>query len=412
MQGPDAVSVKILHLGKFSPFFQGGIETFLHDLNNALSKKQYLISDVLCFDESQIAIPKKASYNIYRSTIDFTISNAPISIDYLRWLKKHIHHYHIVHIHHPNPIANIALLLSDFKGKVIVHWHSDIVKQSLLEQLNNVLVKKMLAKADKIIVTSPNYIHDSPTLKPFLPKTIMIPLGFDPNRLKEIDFNKWVILKKQYQGKRIIFALGRQVSFKGYEYLIKAATHLSDDYMILIGGDGVLYEKHRNLIQFYQVADKVQLLGLVSGNDAAYYYMLCNIFALTSITRAESFGMVLIEAMSFKKPMISTDIPNSGVNWVNQNNETGFVIPCRDSQAIAHAIQTLCQNEAQLQQFGLNAYKRFQENFEINIIADKIDDLYQSLVSNSAAVPKALNVLKSLEEQPFDSNYDEQEPTK
>ena len=92
--------MKILHLSKFYPPFQGGMELFLYDLNEALHQHTDLQSDVLCFNEHQTNETDTAQgYLIQRAALTGVYSSMPISVSYLTWLLRNHHHYDILHIH-------------------------------------------------------------------------------------------------------------------------------------------------------------------------------------------------------------------------------------------------------------------------------------------------------------------------
>ena len=85
-----------------------------------------------------------------------------ISPAMLSWLRRHKADYEIVHVHHPDPMAALALRLSGFRGKVVLHWHSDIVSQKFLLALYRPLQDWLVRRADVIVGTSPVYIQSSP----------------------------------------------------------------------------------------------------------------------------------------------------------------------------------------------------------------------------------------------------------
>lgn len=91
-----------------------------------------------------------------------------------------------------------------------------------------------------IIGTSPVYLENSPFLRGMEHKFRIVPLGCEaivPSADRVSD------IRKQYKGKRIIFALGRLIAYKGFRFLIEAARYLDDGYVVLIGGTGPLYNK-------------------------------------------------------------------------------------------------------------------------------------------------------------------------
>ncbi|WP_392389176.1 glycosyltransferase, partial [Elizabethkingia miricola] len=132
-----------------------------------------------------------------------------------------------------------------------------------------------------------------------------------------------------------MFSLGRLVEYKGYEYLIRAAQHLDENYQIIIGGKGPLMNSLTELIAELGVQEKVTLLGFVEDDNIPDYFEACDMFCLSSIWKTEAFAIVQIEAMSCGKPVISAHIPGSGVSWVNKDGVSGLVVESENEMALA-----------------------------------------------------------------------------
>jgi glycosyltransferase involved in cell wall biosynthesis len=367
--------MKVLHLGKFCPPNEGGIEIFSFDLLEALNKKG-IKADLLCFGENT----REDSYNCFRffaCNMNLKLNSAPLSYDYIKTFRKIVKHYDIIHVHSPNPLAEILTLITD--KKVIIHWHSDIVRQRISYFFYRPIQQKVLKKADKIIATSPQYLETSKQIKNFKDKAIVIPVGLNPKRLKikEQDLREFDKIKEKINNKRVVLAVGRLIEYKGFEYLVEASQFLKDDTVVLIAGRGPLYGTLKNKIEKLNLKDKILLLGRV--NNVSVYMKNCDLFCLPSVSRNEAFGLVLVEALYFGKPLVTTSVEGSGMNYVNKHNETGLVVPPKNSKALAEAINTILSNEKLYEKFSRNALERFKE-FEIDSIADKIINLYQEVL--------------------------------
>jgi rhamnosyl/mannosyltransferase len=113
----------------------------------------------------------------------------------------------------------------------------------------------------------------------------------------------------------------------------------------------------------------------------------CDIFCLPSIVRTEAFGIVLLEAMSLGKPLVTTDLPGSGVPWVNQNNETGITVPVMDTVQLAKAISLLASDPELRQKYGQAGAMRYAVHFTRRKMVGEIAGLYRSLLTQSAKKP-------------------------
>jgi len=378
--------MKILQLGKFYPPDVGGIETAIYNITEELNKRG-IKCDVLCSNskrgyKKEIIDRGSYKYIVYRTKSYGKIASTSITPQMIFKLKEIIDNYDIIHLHHPDPMANFALfLVNPKKQKIVIHWHSDIIKQKFALKFYRPLLNWMLKKADVIIGTSPKYIKESEQLKDFKNKCIAIPLGIKKEDLK-VDKEKIKEIKKKFENKKIIFSLGRFIYYKGFEYLIESSKYLPDNYVIIIGGDGELRKKYEKLIMNNNLLNKVFLIGKIPQTHLGSYYKACDLFCLPSIEKSEAFGLVIVEAMSFGKPVVATNIKGSGVSWVNQNGVTGLNVEPKNSKALADAIRFICENPEIYIKMSKNALKRFEEKFTIEKEILKILKIYNKLLED------------------------------
>ena len=369
--------MKILQIGKFYPI-RGGVEKVMFDLTVGLSE-QHIQCDMLCASTENHPAETIQLNNFGRVIIVPTKIKAAATMlapSMITKLRKIAKNYDIIHIHHPDPMAALALFLSGYKGKVVLHWHSDIVKQKRLLQLYRPLQNWLIKRADKIVGTSPVYVQESPFLNHVKNKIGYIPIGITP--IVSIP-DKVAKIRQRYPNKKIILSQGRLVEYKGYQYLIKAMAQLSDDYHLIIGGKGPLHDDLSILITTLKLQHKVSLIGYVSDDDLPNYFAACDVFCLSSVLKTEAFAIVQLEAMSCHKPLISTEIPGSGVSWVNQHEESGLTIPITDDQAIAAAVNRLFNEEGLYDKLAAGSKKRFESNFTRTIMVDKCLQLYHTI---------------------------------
>ncbi|MDR0795870.1 MAG: glycosyltransferase [Tannerella sp.] len=371
--------MKILQVGKFYPVM-GGVEKVMYDLTLGLSGR-HIPCDMLCAAAGKHP-PGMIQLNEFARLlcmpVRIKISATMISPAMILKLRKIRREYDIIHIHHPDPMACLALFLSGYKGKVVLHWHSDILKQKMLLKLYKPLQQWLIKRADIIVGTTPVYVRQSPFLKKVRGKLDDIPIGIDP---LEANPDSIARIKKRYEGKKIIFSLGRLVEYKGYEYLINAALYLGDDYMILIGGNGPLKGALSRLIEKLGVCSKVELLGFIPDqNEIAAYFMACDVFCLSSIWKTEAFGIVQIEAMSCGKPVVATCIAESGVSWVNADGVSGYNVEPGNAEALADAIKRILTDPERYAELSVGARHRFETMFTQEKMMNKCLKLYHDLL--------------------------------
>ena len=369
--------MKILQLGKFYPI-RGGVEKVMYDLMTGLSAMG-IRCDMLCAacEKEEVGEKQLNEYARLMCMRSFAKIKAtmmsPAMIFKMRRIRKD---YDIVHVHHPDPMACLALWLSGYKGKVALHWHSDIIKQKKLLKLYKPLQSWLIDRADVIIGTSPVYLKASPWLRDVQDKTVCLPIGVVP---LDVDVKGAEALREQYKGKKIIFSLGRLVPYKGYKYLIDSAKYLDDSYVVLIGGGGPLKAQLREQIENSGLQDKVRLLGFLSDSQVASYFGACDLFCMSSVYATEAFGIVQIEAMSAGKPVVATKIPGSGVSWVNAHKESGINVEPKDSEALAGAFRRILESEDTYNTYSEQASQRYWTMFTKTKMIEKCIEIYKSL---------------------------------
>ena len=395
--------MKILQLGKFYPI-RGGVEKVMWDLTRGLARRSAageagVSCDMLCamlpgdgIDEADrplLASPEGEWPRVLQFGPDSRCvcvkaltkkAATMISPAMVRWLRRHAAEYDLIHVHHPDPMAALALRLSGYKGRVFVHWHSDIVKQKGLLKLYLPLQTWLLRRAERIVGTTPVYARESPYLTDYQHKVCYIPIGVEDNirlvsegtseRSDGGSLRGTPLNGNCAEGTSVqLFALGRLVEYKGFEYLVEGARGLPENYCVEIGGEGPLREELQRRIDATGV--RVKLLGRISDAQVRRKMNECAVFVLPSVMKTEAFGIVQVEAMSCGKPVVATTIPGSGTSWVNEDGVSGFNVPPRDSKALAEAILKLTADPQTLQEFGARARKRYETLFTIDAMVDK-----------------------------------------
>ncbi|MEK0042880.1 glycosyltransferase [Escherichia albertii] len=371
--------MKILQIGKFFYPVKGGVETVTYDIAEILNSRD-IKCDILCTNnESASTVELYNGYKVYRAGIIGSAFSTQFSLQYIKTLRDIIDEYDILHVHLPNPLANIAIMLADTRDKkIVLHWHSDIIKQKFLLKIYQPLQSWLLKKANAIIGTSKNYIDSSDDLWPFRNKCIPIPIGIDPHRLVA-EHQKVQKIKEVYYGKKIVLSLGRHVYYKGFNYLIEAAQYLDDDYIVLIGGNGPLTLGMQDKIKELNLRDKVFLIGSIPDADLGSYFEACDVFCLPSIMKSEAFGIVQIEAMSFGKPIVATKIHGSGTCWVNEDGTSGLNVDIKKPEQIAQAIYDITHEPERYRAYCNSSYERFNLLFHRDVMIDNIIKLYHTL---------------------------------
>ncbi|ODS34147.1 MAG: putative glycosyltransferase [Candidatus Scalindua rubra] len=175
----------------------------------------------------------------------------------------------------------------------------------------------------------------------------------------------------------ICATVGRLVPVKGHTYLIKAiqkVIKVIPKARFLFIGDGELKSELSEEIKSLGLQENIFLLG--ARRDIATTLSCINIFLLPSIN--EGFGMVLIEAMAAKKPVIATNV--GGIPEVVIDGKTGILIPPKDTEGFSSAIIKLYNNPELSKRMGLAGYRRTKNIFNIETTVHELEDLYSELI--------------------------------
>jgi rhamnosyl/mannosyltransferase len=176
----------------------------------------------------------------------------------------------------------------------------------------------------------------------------------------------------------ILFA-GRMVPYKGVGVLLRAMVGL--DVTAVLVGDGPSRAGWTALARELQLTDRVRFVGEVGHEELAALYHACHIFVLPSVTRAEAFGYVQLEAMACGKPVVSTRLP-SGVPWVNRHGETGLTVPPGDVDALRRALAELAADESLRMRFGHAGRLRVESDFTMEIMRSAAAALYREAAAS------------------------------
>ena len=373
---------KILHISKYYYPFSGGTEQIARDV--VLSLKNEYIQKVIAFnDEKKDKIDNVDGIEVVKCGCFTKIAAQSLSISYERNLHNLMEDFNqdIVVFHYPNPFVAALLLreLKKSKAKLVLYWHLDIVRQKYLKLLFTSQNKSLLARADKIIATSPNYIEGSKWLQSVKTKCIVIPNCINVERMEitqEIE-KKVLNIRAQNKNKTICVAVGRHTEYKGFSYLIQASKFLDDSFHIYITGTGELTEK---LHEEARGDKKITFTGRIDDDELKSLILASDLFCFPSITKNEAFGLALAEGMYYEKPAITFSIQGSGVNYVSLDKVTGIEVENRNVKKYADAMRLLAQNEELRVKYGKAGKKRIEENFLSTQFTKNIRNMFKSIL--------------------------------
>lgn len=367
----------IVHFGKYYHPEIGGIESVTYHLAKGAAALGHSVS-VVCFQKGTAKSDEVIEgVKVKRVPILKMVASQPLGFHYLSCCFTVAKTADIVHLHLPNMLGALCALFINRKCCLLVHWHSDVIKKGLLGRLLRPLESALLWRAQIIVVTSRVYAEASTTLAPFLSKITVVPIGVPDANFIEHDFSLPHLIEEKVRGKKIVLAVGRLVPYKGFDVLIEAAKHLSPDCAVVIVGSGPLQQSLQQAVDDAGVRDRVLLTGRLS--DAVLHLLFARavLYCLPSTNRAEAFGVVLLEAMSYGLPIIATKIPGSGVPWVNQHGNSGLNVPVRDPEALAQACNQVLRSDELRTRLSHGARQRYLTEFTEDLFINRMIAVYE-----------------------------------
>lgn len=360
--------MRILNLTKFYHPYRGGIETVCKNITDS-NIEAGLTSDVLCANTVfKNEIDEVNGAKVYRSARILSAKSTSICPYMPSQLRKLIPEYDLIHVHFPDPMTALSLFLTKPNIPFIVHWHNDIIKQQNLMAFYGPLQRWCLENAKSIIVTTQTYFENSQDLLPFKDKVKIIPIGIPSDEPPK---------ERSLSEIKNILTVGRLAYYKGIDVLIETAKLLPDNYHFRVVGDGELKELLQSKIEENNLSHKVRLVGQKVGQELRDEFSKSDLFCFPSKLKAESFGVVLIEAMTHSLPIVACNIPGSGVPWVTQHEVTGLNVSPQNPQDLADALTKVLENPTLYKIYSQNSYRRFQEVFKLNQMMDKIWKVYR-----------------------------------
>ena len=383
--------LKVLQLGKqYCPHI-GGIEITMQQIAEGLQGQ--IESYVLASQERHAARTEIIhGVPVYFAGSLGIIASMPVSFDMIRYLKKHANEFDIIHLHMPFPLGDLACLLSGFKGKLVVYWHSDVVRQKKAMLLYRPLMNWTLKRADAIAIATQGNIDGSPYVKPYEQKC---PAGFpldsaESGKRKAISTGRWSRLKKKSLKRQMkqpcgFFSLEDWCIIKACDVLIEALKKLKSctdqkefsGIHLQIVGEGIL-NRYTYRAAKEQLKENITFCGRVSDEELEKQIENCDVFVFPSVANSEAFGLVQLETMAYGKPVINTSLP-TGVPWVSIHGETGLTVEPRNAEELAEAILWMKRHPKERREMGKRARERVKTHFTQDKMLADILNLYREL---------------------------------
>ena len=276
----------------------------------------------------------------------------------------------------------MAQLLVGGGKPFVMTYHSDIVRQKILGTAYAPLLRLVLQRAALVAVSNPMYIELSAFLQRVRSYCRIVHFGIEIARFQK---TPQVVagaqtLRRRFAGRPLLLFLGHLRHYKGVDVLVRAMQGV--DAHLLIIGSGPMQAAWQRLTRDEGLADRITFLGEIPDQETLAARYAADIFILPSTNRAESLGIVQLEAMACGLPVICTEL-GTGTSYVNQHGKTGLVVPPNSAEALARAINCLLADPKLRAQMGAAGLRRVQQEFSAEAMVRQTISCYQEALGPS-----------------------------
>ncbi len=349
----------------------GGIENHVKMLAEGLRARGHDAQVLVTNTGRQSVTETINGVPVVKTGRQLNISSAPVSLGFYPRLRQLEQGIDIAHAHMPYPPGELGQLLFGRSRRFVATYHSDIVRQRVLGALYRPFLWQTLRRAALIAVSNPVSIQDSPFLRRYAGKCRVIHFGIDLDRytVTPAVTAAAAAWRARFEHKPIVLFVGRLRHYKGVNVLIEAMTQVRGAHALVVG-IGPMEQSWRAQAAAAGVLDRLTFLGETPDEELLALYHAASLFVLPSTNRAETLGIVQLEAMACRLPLICTEL-GTGTSYVNQQGVTGLVVPPNDPVALAGAIQQLVDAPALRATLGAAAYARVRQEFTREVMLDR-----------------------------------------
>ena len=371
----------VLHIFKiYSPDLFGGTLTVIRDICASL-KDAFASAVLVCSQsaEQREIVVDDVPVERVRSFGDVLSLPAAPTYPWRLWQK--IADHDLLALHAPFPLADLVFAFGLGRRRpMVVHWHADIVTHAGLRWFIEPLMRRTLRQAKAIIVSDRVLVDKTPLLREFEDKCHVVPFGIDT------DVYDWPKIEPHHVNDRgrLVLACGRLVPYKGFDVLIRAAVNRAFEVWII--GEGVERTRLEQLIGELGLGERVRLLGSVSDCERIKLMCLADVFVMPSVTNAETFGLVQLEAMAAGRRVVNTAL-DTAVPRVARHGMEALTVPPGDAEALGEAIDTLISDPGRRRRMGLSARTRAVSRYSTATFKDGMESVYRAALAASRDQP-------------------------
>ncbi len=377
--------LRVVHLAKYAPTRRGGIETVTRELLASLGRHPGLEVDCYCYDSTTGEDQVSATARVLRRRTTFVLGTTPVSLGLLRDYRRVRRYADVVHLHLPNPWSALLVALFPTEAAIVVSLHAVSTRRTPLRRWYAAITDRVLRRADAIVVSA-KANSTAFGLDPYRHKVKVVPFGLDPARLQLAAGGVADTATTPTRRARVLF-VGRLVYYKGLDTLLEAAKYVDAEFVIV--GEGPWYPRLLKKVTGTGLADRVRFAGNLDDAGLAEQLRSCTLLVQPSCTSSETFGLSVLEAMAFGKPVIVTAL-GTGLDELVRTADCGLIVAPNDSHQLAGALSRLLANPAERNRLGANGRRAFQQRYTSDEMTRRVVDIYDALTGTTQPTAVAL----------------------
>jgi glycosyltransferase involved in cell wall biosynthesis len=369
-------------------YAHGGTEIAAYNLAVNMANRGNLVDVFTTSIDSKSSVELYPNMKIHRHGTSMKIASANPSIKLI--YNPLNYDVDIVHAHSPIPYSDLPALLYSKRKKLpfILTYQFDGVetggsfaRNAGVSLYNKLFIHRVLDAADAIIATTKSYAKESPFLRNYLDKIVIIPNGINIGEVTTpLTKEKSREILGLPQNSEIILFFGSLVEYKGPDILLKAFKLVKKNVpsaKLIFAGRGHMDNQLKESAKQMNISEDVIFTGFVEDNLKPLYYKAADIFCLPSTTLAESFGIVNLEAMAAGIPIVSSDL--GGIPDIVKNGENGLLAQPYDIEMVAEKLLILLKDEDIRRKMGADGKNKVKD-YSWKEVASKTEQLYKTMI--------------------------------
>ena len=373
--------LRIAHVvATFPPYWAGTGNVAFHQAVELAHRGHHV--EVFTAETERGGYQDPPGVRVHRLRTPFRIGNAPFTPGLLAALGG----FDCVHLHWPWIFgAELAAVACRLAGRrYVVTYHHDL-RADIRWQFGPYQAAAgplVLRGAARVFPVSADHFAASPMRRHAKGRTVEIPNGVDVQRFRpDVDgseVRRRMGIPDTATVVGYLGAMDRAHAYKGVPTLLEAVARVRDVHLLAVGG-GELQPAYQQQAQQLGLGDRSSWTGGVSADELPRSIAAMDMLVLPSMGfGAESFGMVLIEAMASGKPVIATEIP--GVRRVVGHEVDGLLVPPGDAPALAGAIDRLARDAGLRRKMGGAGRRKVEEQYDWRAIVARLEAEYEAVV--------------------------------